>query len=204
MRKITLFFAALLISMSALADVPEIIYLKSSKTVWNQAGAWFWVHFYGAANVDVKMTAVEGEDDLFFVAVPEGSTGCNFVRASDTSTTPGDWDGRWNQTDGLNIPTDGKNMYTVTGWGGKDGNWSTYSPAVTPDPGEDPTPEPDPEPDPEPTTTYTIYFDNNGTGWTKVNAYCWTVDPIVAWPGEEMTPVEGHSGFFSYTTTQSY
>ena len=67
------------------------------------------------------------------------------------------------------------------------------------DPGEDPTPEPDPEP-----TTYTVYFDNNGTGWTTVKAYCWTVNPIVAWPGEAMTPVEGHPGFFSYTTMQSY
>ena len=69
----------------------------------------------------------------------------------------------------------------------------------TTDPGEDPTPDPDPEP-----TTYTIYFDNNGTNWENVNAYYWTVDPIVAWPGVAMTKVEGHDDFYSYTTTQSY
>ena len=30
----------------------------------------------------------------------------------------------WNKTDDLTIPS-GKNCYTITGWGGKDGNWST-------------------------------------------------------------------------------
>ena len=317
MRKFTLFFAALLISMTAFAATPQTIYMKSSSSVWDQANAWFWVHFWGSGDVDVKMTKVEGETGLYSVEVPSGSTNCIFVRMNPASTSVS-WDGKWNQTGNLTIPTDGKNMYTVTGWGETDGSWSTYTSVVTPDPepivhtytlagnnaslfgtewdpgntsndlvdnedgtwsktyedivftasttiefkvcqdyawtnswgenggnsdasytiseagtydvtftftletkkttvtatkqqtidpGEDPTPEPEPEPDPEPDpepTTYTIYFDNNGTGWTTVNAYCWTGDPIVAWPGEAMTPVEGHSGFFSYTTTQSY
>ena len=55
-------------------------------------------------------------------------------------------------------------------------------------------------------TTFTVYFENT-ENWSTVNAYCWQTesgDKNAEWPGEAMTPVEGHDGFYSYTTTTAY
>ena len=55
-------------------------------------------------------------------------------------------------------------------------------------------------------TTFTIYFENT-ENWSTVNAYCWQTEggaQNANWPGEAMTPVEGHDGFYSYTTTTAY
>lgn len=198
MKKITLLFAALLISMTAFA---KDIYLDPWQ--WTSDGAKFtvWAWKTGGSGTMYEMTYDE-DSKLYVCTISDERDNVIFCRKSSASL---DWNGLYNQTEDLVIPA-GKNKFTITCWDCRSdkksgGDWSTYTPAVTPDP--EPEPEPDTEPDPEP-TTYTVYFDNNGTGWTKVNAYCWTGDPIVAWPGAAMTPVEGHPGFFSYTTTQSY
>ena len=76
--------------------------------------------------------------------------------------------------------------------------------AVTPEPEDPVIPEPEdttvvtPEPQP---TTETVYFINN-QGWAKVNAYAWTTDPIVTWPGAAATKESEQIGgydVYSYT-----
>ena len=75
---------------------------------------------------------------------------------------------------------------------------------VTPEPEDPVIPEPEdttvvtPEPQP---TTETVYFINN-QGWAKVNAYAWTTDPIVTWPGAAATKESEQIGgydVYSYT-----
>ena len=54
--------------------------------------------------------------------------------------------------------------------------------------------------EPEPTTE-TVYF-VNAANWTKVNAYAWTTDPIVAWPGAAATlEAEQIAGYDVYSYT---
>ena len=54
--------------------------------------------------------------------------------------------------------------------------------------------------EPEPTTE-TVYF-VNAANWTKVNAYAWTTDPIVAWPGAAATKeAEQIAGYDVYSYT---
>ena len=76
--------------------------------------------------------------------------------------------------------------------------------SVTPEPEDPVIPEPEdttvvtPEPQP---TTETVYFINN-QGWAKVNAYAWTTDPIVTWPGAAATKESEQIGgydVYSYT-----
>ena len=60
--------------------------------------------------------------------VPEGYSQVIFCRMNPNGSK--DWNGKWNQTEDLTIPTDGKNQYNISGWGpdgGKSpGSWSTY------------------------------------------------------------------------------
>ena len=73
---------------------------------------------------------------------------------------------------------------------GKPENWGPYYLAAQ----EGTTPEPEP-------TTETVYF-VNAANWTKVNAYAWTTDPIVAWPGAEATKeAEQIAGYDVYSYT---
>jgi hypothetical protein len=89
---------------------------------WNVDGAWFAAYFFGnAGNTSVKMI----KDGNYYKCEKVAGDYANviFVRMNPSYTTF-TWDGKWNQTDDLVIPTDGKNLYTVTGWGTADGTWS--------------------------------------------------------------------------------
>ena len=73
---------------------------------------------------------------------------------------------------------------------GKPENWGPYYLAAQ----EGTTPEPEP-------TTETVYF-VNAANWAKVNAYAWTTDPIVAWPGAAATlEAEQIAGYEVYSYT---
>ena len=69
---------------------------------------------------------------------------------------------------------------------------SSDNPSV--DPSDDPSVDPTPTPDPEDGTVIYYY---NSNGWTNVNAYIWSSEPVVAWPGSAMTPVDGKPGWYS-------
>lgn len=89
---------------------------------WNVDGAWFAAYFFGnAGDTSVKMI----KDGNYYKCEKVAGDYANviFVRMNPSYTTF-TWDGKWNQTGDLVIPTDGKNLYTVTGWGTADGTWS--------------------------------------------------------------------------------
>ena len=102
------------------------VYLKPA--IWNIDDAWYWVHTWNSngSSVDLKMTDNDA-DGIYEVTLDGSYTHIIFVRSNPLSTTPGDWNGKWNQTADLIIPTDGKNLYTITGWGESEGSWSTKS-----------------------------------------------------------------------------
>lgn len=68
------------------------------------------------------------DNGYYEVAIPEGEwTYVIFCRMKG-STTANNWDNRYNQTNDLNIPTDGTNCYTLDAdaWSKGNGTWSTY------------------------------------------------------------------------------
>jgi len=99
------------------------LYLNTGGSLlWNKDGARFYVYTFNAATTGawpgLNMTLVTG--DIYYASVPSGFTGLNFARInpSDGST--------WNQTGDLTFSSS-FNLYTITGWGGTDGYWSSYS-----------------------------------------------------------------------------
>lgn len=113
------------------ASAGEVLYLNTGgSSLWYQGGAWFTAYFFNAS--DNVMVAMEDADNdaIYEVTIPEGTwENVIFVRKNPANTGV-DWDGVWNQTADLALPTDSKNCYTITGWGGSDGTWSEYVPVV--------------------------------------------------------------------------
>ena len=116
----------------------------SAKTIYlNTGGASLWEvdgadkfavwHWQGTAQGawSAWMTRIEGS--IWKTDIADNSDRVIFVRSDKTATTP-DWNKQWNKTEDLTIPA-GKDLYTITGWGEDDGDWSTYgqvTPTVTP------------------------------------------------------------------------
>lgn len=131
MRKfLSLLFAMMLMvgSMSA-----TTIYCKVDKSWWKADGAAVAVHHWGGTTAGttwpgVRMTPVNGEADTWSYDVPADVTGLMFVRVNGSGAVA-DWGAK---TADLTLPTDGKNLYTITSeaavWGnpGVTGEWSVY------------------------------------------------------------------------------
>lgn len=104
----------------------QVIYLNTGGTsLWDQAGAWFeaWSWCDNAEGSWYKMTSVGS--GIYQCTVPEENKNIIFVRRGPDMTTGWDADVHyWNKTDDLAIPS-GCNCYTITGWGGAEGTWST-------------------------------------------------------------------------------
>ena len=130
----------------------KTIYLKTD--IWNTANPVFVAHSYnGGDTKDVVMTLVdECSAGIYKAEIPATHTNVIFLR--DAEGTTRDWwncNNLWNRTGELTIPTDGKDMFTITDWnnGGtydcngsrtcSNGSWSQYTPA-----------------------TYSVSFDANG------------------------------------------
>ncbi len=126
------------VEAAAVVELPETLYLTPNAN-WNQLGhetqpRFAAYYFEGSANNTwVDMTLVEGETNVYSVAVPEGYTNVIFCRMNGT-TTENNWDNKYNQTNDLVIPSDGTNHYTVTEdtWDKGGGVWSVYTPAEKP------------------------------------------------------------------------
>lgn len=98
----------------------------------NKFAAWAWQD-NNAGTWTNWMTHVEG-----YIWKADISDNCNkiiFARFNTAETAPSWNNGAiWNKTEDLTIPA-GKDLYTITGWGEDDGDWSTYgqvTPPVTP------------------------------------------------------------------------
>ena len=156
MKKLFLFFAALLLSVLAVNAANRTIYLDASD--WNSSGAVYAIHVWGgAADQDVQFTNVSG--DLYSVEIADDATNAIFLRCNATNFNLSNlWNYEWNRST-TTIPSD-KDKYKVTSWSSnKDGNehgeWSVYSTGG--------------DPEPEPEYTYTVVGSSAtifGTAWT--------------------------------------
>ena len=112
MRKITLFFAALFITMSAFSAT---LYLAPNAN-WKTDNARFAAYFFGNGESWVSMTD-SNSDGVYEVEAPAGYPNVIFCRMN-PSTTANNWNNKWNQTGDLTVPTDNKVKFVVP-----DGVW---------------------------------------------------------------------------------
>ena len=134
MRKITLFFAALFITIAAFAaDITggTKLYLKPG-SAWTQGNERFAAYFFGSAgNAWVGMT-VEEDGSSYLAEAPAGTwTNVIFCRMNGANAT-NDWSAKWDQT--ADLTYDGtNNCYSITSSsnGTGTGSWGVYAPTPT-------------------------------------------------------------------------
>ena len=129
MKKIMHRIASLLLVLAMiLALAPAVmaadevtVYLKPSSN-WLEGNARFAVYYFNAGDGWVSMTDAGG--GFYSANVPAGAT-VIFCRMN-PGAAANNWNNKWNQTADLAIPTDGNNLYTITGgeWDGVTGAWS--------------------------------------------------------------------------------
>ena len=191
MKKITTFLLALLLTIPAMAvtfNSGDVIYLNAGGSgLWDQGGAKF-----SAAFDDADFASEFGKktDEGYYIFTVPGTgksyEGVRFVRNTKAATSPG-WDPKWNETNKITA-IEGKNLYTITGWGGADGSWSTYTPTVAEE-----------LVIPDGLFSYNegqfAIFLVNKSNWATVNAWIWGDGNNNytggTWPGKEMTKVDG-------------
>ena len=120
------------------AGETKTIYCKVDKSWWTIDGAAVGVHYWNGTDVvgtswpGYRMSLVEGETNVWSYDVPANALNCIFTRVNPSGSIA-DWGAK---TKDLTIPTDGKNLFTITSkdevWGdpGCDGEWSTYVPTT--------------------------------------------------------------------------
>ena len=134
MKKVFTLFAALMMVLSMNAAT-KTIYCKMAQSWWKAdgaaVGAYYWEPGSAPAWPGVRMTPVTGETDLWSVDIDTDKyTKIIFTRVNGSGTVS-DWGAK---TADLILPTDDKNLYTITStspvWGnpGVAGNWSVYAP----------------------------------------------------------------------------
>ena len=104
----------------------KAIYLNGGGSgLWDQGGAHFEAWAWQAGGEGAWYVMADVEDGIYRCIVPSNVDMVKFVRRSSASPR-GSWNDsdKWNNTGNLAIPA-GKNLYTITGWGETDGNWST-------------------------------------------------------------------------------
>ena len=135
MKKIFTLFAALTMVMS-MSAATKTIYCKMAQSWWKAddaaVGAYAWKDGGGenAAWPGVRMTPVAGETDLWSIDLDTDKYKKIIFTRVNASGTVSDWG---TKTGDLVIPTDEKNLFTITNttasWGGGCvGNWSVYAP----------------------------------------------------------------------------
>ena len=138
MRKILSLLIAVVLGVST--AFATTVYCEMTHSWWCADGAAVAVHYWGGADETkwpgVRMTPVSGEEGTWSYDVPADVAGLIFVRVNGTGAIS-DWGAK---TVDLTLPTDGKNLFTITNetasWGapGCNGEWSKYaaSEPVTP------------------------------------------------------------------------
>ena len=138
MKKIFTLFAALAMVMSMSAATTRI-YCKNTQNWWKADGAAVGAHYWGTAGdgtswPGTRMTKVSGETDLWYIDIDVSKYQNIIFTRVNASGTVSDWGAK---TADLTVPTDGKNLYTITStspvWGnpGVTGTWSKYVTTVT-------------------------------------------------------------------------
>ena len=166
----------------------KTLYCKCEQSWWKTDGAAVGAHYWkdggeGTTWPGVRMTAVDGETDLWKIDVDLAKyEKIIFVRVNASGDIT-DWGAK---TGDLTIPTDDKNLYTITStsavWGdpGVEGEWSKYDAGSTPEP-------------PTPAKKDSIYF-VNVKGWDNPRVHLWGGTAAgTEWPGVEMTKVSAEA-----------
>lgn len=117
------------------ADGKTTLYCQMDQSWWNADNAAIAVHYWGGTQSTdwpgergTKVSA-ETEHNIWKFSVPSDSTGIIFLRRNPSDEGNQDWGAK---TANLALPTDGKNLYTITSstpvWGdpGVTGEWSKY------------------------------------------------------------------------------
>lgn len=105
------------------------LYLKPNSN-WKLANARFAAYFFGNSGNAWQSMEADGTSGYYKAAVPAGTwTNVIFCRMNPSSNTNG-WTQDtqlWNKTADLQFPTNGNNLYTLTGgeWNAVTGSWST-------------------------------------------------------------------------------
>lgn len=128
-----------------------VLFCKMTYDWWKEDGAAIGCYYWKSSDTSDhntwpgdRMTIVDKDTDVWEFAVPEGYDRVIFTRVNGTGDVS-DWGAK---TGDLTIPTDGKNLYTITSkdavWGdpGVEGEWSVYDEPEDPD--------------------YTVYIGGNG------------------------------------------
>lgn len=131
MNKISLFIITLLCVTSLSATT---VYCKMTQSWWTADGAAIGVYYWGTSSdpqwPGVRMSSVSGQDGTWSYNLPSGVSNVIFVRVNGDGAIS-DWGA---QTEDLTLPTDGKNLFTISNstncWSGEsckcNGTWSTY------------------------------------------------------------------------------
>lgn len=117
------------------------IYCKMTQTWWTKDNAAVGAHYWGTGvGTDwpgVRMTKVSGDAGVWYIDLDISAlNGIIFTRVNPSGAIE-NWGAK---TEDLTIPTDGKNLFTITSssevWGdpGCVGTWSSYTPPTPPDP----------------------------------------------------------------------
>ena len=134
MKKFFTLFAALMMVFSMNAAT-KTIYCKMAQSWWKSDGAAVGAYYWGTGTAPswpgVRMTPVAGETDLWSIDIDTDKFQNIIFTRVNGSGAVSDWGAK---TADLTIPTDDKNLYTITStspvWGdpGVAGNWSVYAP----------------------------------------------------------------------------
>ena len=159
----------------------QTLYLNPGAS-WLGYPAKYAVHYFKSSNNTENgwsefMTIAENEESIYTTTIPLGYDKVIFARINGEATTP-NWTDKWSQTFDLDLPTDGKNQFTVTSGGqgdACDGEWGTYTPTVFSD----------------------VYFVNK-EGWAEdeIKLFGWLDSENNVWPGVAMTKTS--SKLFGY------
>ena len=104
----------------------------AGKTIYLNANGMFdtgnvvpFIHSWGAEGAseaaDVMMNKVEGQNIVYSATIPLDHLKVDFVRCPEGSTSI-NWDNIYNQSKDQDIPTDGKDLFTMTGWSDEQDN----------------------------------------------------------------------------------
>lgn len=95
--------------------------------IWNVDGAKFAIYYFNASQNGWSDYMTSAGGNLYQGEVPDSYTQVIFCRMNPNGSK--DWNGKWNQTGDLTIPS-GKNQFNIQDWDGDDGNqsgeWTTY------------------------------------------------------------------------------
>ena len=170
----------------------QTLYLKLSAD-WAGYPAKYAVYYFNDTENGWSefMTEVEGDANVYTTTIPVGYSNVISARINGSATAP-NWSDKWSQTKDLTIPTDDKDLFTITSAGTGDdatGEWSKYVAPV-------------------PVENVTIYYVNTGE-WKNVNAFVWPNEgnAYKEWSGEAMTKTENKvNGYdvYSYTFPENY